>query len=110
MPKVTFWAAKHKFSLTDHDPGLMQFLAQLRLAGRDPTQAIHRGHCSRIVLLGEAISPTIWSAASIAVDNMGNYRLKAASSARGATIGSTRAEVDGSCNPFALVWRCEQQI
>jgi hydrogenase maturation protease len=54
--------------LTDHDPGLHESLTQLRLAGRDPTQLIIVGAVPESCALGEAISPTIWAAGSIAIE------------------------------------------
>src|SRR5271165_4241603 len=56
--------------LTDHDPGLQESLAQLRLAGRGPSEVVVVGVLPKSCAFGEGISSAVLSASSLAIDSI----------------------------------------
>lgn len=56
--------------LTDHDPGLQESLAQLRLAGSGPSEVMVVGVIPESCAFGEAISPVVLAATSPAVESI----------------------------------------
>jgi hydrogenase maturation protease len=59
-----------RIRLTDHDPGLAESLAQLRLAGRAPSEVIVVGVIPESCGFGEGISSIVLAASSVAIDNI----------------------------------------
>ena len=56
--------------LTAHDPGVQESLAQLRLAGHAPSELLIVGVVPESSSLGNAMSPSVLSASSVAVENI----------------------------------------
>jgi len=56
--------------LTDHDPGLQESLARLRLVGRAPAELIVIGVIPESCNFGERISPIVLRATSMAVEKL----------------------------------------
>jgi len=56
--------------LTDHDPGLQECLAQLRLVGRGPSEVIVVGVIPERCAFGEGISRTVLAATPLAIDSI----------------------------------------
>lgn len=65
-----FLDSRAEIRLTDHDPGLQESLAQLRLAGRGPAEVVIVGVIPKSCAFGERISSTVLAASSLAVDSI----------------------------------------
>ena len=63
-------ARRAQLRLTDHDPGLQESLAHLRLSGETPSELIIVGVVPESCDFGTGISPSVLSACSVAVDNI----------------------------------------
>jgi hydrogenase maturation protease len=64
-------ALRAPLRLTDHDPGVGETLAHLRLAGNAPSEVIIIGVVPESCDLGKGISPSVMSSSSAVVDNIG---------------------------------------
>jgi len=64
------FARRGQLRLTAHAPGVQESLAQLRLAGHAPSELIIVGVVPESSSLGNAMSPSVLSAASGAVDHI----------------------------------------
>ena len=56
--------------LTAHDPGVRESLAQLRLAGRGPSEVIIIGVVPESCDLGKGVTPSVLNASLVAADNI----------------------------------------
>jgi hydrogenase maturation protease len=56
--------------LTDHDPGLKEAIAQVRLVGRGPLEVIVIGVIPESCVFGKGISSTVLAAGSYAIDSI----------------------------------------
>ena len=63
-------ARRAQLRLTDHDPGLQESLAHLRLSGETPSELIIVGVVPESCDFGKGISPSVLGACSVAVDNI----------------------------------------
>ncbi|HTR22387.1 MAG TPA: hydrogenase maturation protease [Terriglobales bacterium] len=63
-------ARRAQLRLTDHDPGLQESLAHLRLSGETPSELIIVGVVPESCDFGKGISPSVLGACSLAVDNI----------------------------------------
>jgi len=63
-------ARRAQLRLTDHDPGLQESLAHLRLSGETPSELIIVGVVPESCDFGKGISSSVLSASSAAVDNI----------------------------------------
>ncbi len=63
-------ARRAQLRLTDHDPGLQESLAHLRLSGESPSELIIVGVVPESCDFGKGISSSVLSACSAAVDNI----------------------------------------
>jgi len=63
-------ARRAQLRLTDHDPGLQESLAHLRLSGETPSELIIVGIVPESCDFGKGISSSVLSASSAAVDNI----------------------------------------
>jgi len=62
--------------VTDHDPGLHESLAQLRLAGCGPSEVLVVGVIPECCVFGAGISSTVLAASSHAVDSINRVLLE----------------------------------
>ncbi|HTT20013.1 MAG TPA: hydrogenase maturation protease [Candidatus Sulfotelmatobacter sp.] len=63
-------SCRARLRLTAHDPGVQESLAQLRLMDRAPSELIIVGCVPESCELGKNVSPSVWSASSVAADSM----------------------------------------
>ena len=59
-----------RLRLTDHDPGLQESLAQLRLVDRGPSEVVVVGVLPESCAFGEGISAAVLAASSYAIDSI----------------------------------------
>ena len=64
------FARRGQLRLTAHAPGVQESLAQLRLAGHDPSELIIVGVVPESSSLGHGMSPSVLNAASGAIENI----------------------------------------
>jgi hydrogenase maturation protease len=69
-PVSEFLGSRARLRLTDHDAGLQESLAQLRLEGRAPSEVIVIGVIPEACVYGKGISQSVAAAASPAVDHI----------------------------------------
>ncbi|HME35671.1 MAG TPA: hydrogenase maturation protease [Candidatus Sulfotelmatobacter sp.] len=65
-----FLDSRAQLRLTDHDPGLEDSLAQLRLAGRGPSEVVVVGVIPESCVFGGGMSSTVLAATSLAIDTI----------------------------------------
>ncbi len=65
-----FLGSRAELRLTDHDPGLEESLAQLRLAGSGPSEVVVVGVIPESCFIGKGISSTVLAASSLAIDTI----------------------------------------
>ncbi len=65
-----FLGSRAELRLTDHDPGLQESLAQLRLAGCGPSEVVVVGVIPESCVFGAGISSAVLAASSLALDTI----------------------------------------
>lgn len=76
------FARRGQVRVTAHDPGVQESLVQLRLAGHAPSEVIIVGVVPESSSLGKGMSPSVLSAASVAVDTIASLLVERAIACR----------------------------